>query len=172
MRALYYDKANLVEAFQENDAVFHKSCIAEFNKQKLSRKRKHQETFDDEEERSSNKENIRPLEICNRTSRSTEPKNDLKTVCFFCGANHRKQKLHQCLTLEVHQKVKRIAKELGDTNILSRLCEGDMVALGARYHLKCLAGFYNQYRSHERIECGNSDDDAILAGDYTFISSI
>ena len=159
MRSLYYDKANLVEAFQENDAVFHKSCIAEFNKQKLSRKRKHQETFDDEEERSSNKENIRPLEICNRTSRSTEPKNDLKTV-FFCGANDRKQKLHQCLTLEVHQKVKRIAKELGDTNILSRLCEGDMVALGARYHLKCLAGFYNQYRSHERIECENSDDDA------------
>ena len=79
-RALYYDKANLVEAFQENDAVFDKSCIAEFNKQKLSRKRKHQETFDDEEERSSNKENIRPLEICNRTSRSAEPKNDLKTV--------------------------------------------------------------------------------------------
>ena len=81
-------------------------------------------------------------------------------LCFFCGANDRKQKLHQCLTLEVHQKVKRIAKELGDTNILSRLCEGDMVALGARYHLKCLAGFYNQYRSHERIECENSDDDA------------
>ena len=95
-----------------------------------------------------------------------------KLCFFFCGANDRKQKLHQCLTLEVHQKVKRIAKELGDTNILSRLCEGDMVALGARYHLKCLAGFYNQYRSHERIECGNSDDDAILAGDYTFISSI
>ena len=97
-----------------------------------------------------------------------KPKNEWNCV-FFCGANDRKQKLHQCLTL--HQKVKRIAKELGDTNILSRLCEGDMVALGARY-LKCLAGFYNQYRSHERIECGNSDDDTILEGDYTFISSI
>ena len=84
---------------------------------KLPQKQKHQEIFDDDEESSSNKENIRPLEICNRTSRSTEPKNDLKTV-FFCGANDRKQKLHQCLTLEMHQKVKRIAKELGDTNIL------------------------------------------------------
>ena len=90
---------------------------------------------------------------------------------FFCCANDWKQELHQCLTLEVDQKVKRIAKELGNTNILSRLCGGGMVTLGARYDLKCLAGFYNQYRSHERIECGNSDD-AILAGDYTFISSI
>ena len=92
---------------------------------------------------------------------------------FFCGANDRKQKLHKYLTLEVHQKVKRIAKELGDTKLLSRLCERYMVALGARYHLKCLLGFYNQYRSHERIECGNcDDDDAIMAGDYTFKSSI
>ena len=47
-----------MEAFQENDAVFHKLCIAEFNKQKLLQKRKHQQIFDDEEERSSNKENI------------------------------------------------------------------------------------------------------------------
>ena len=161
-----------MEAFHENDAVFHKSCIAEFNKQKLLRKRKHQETFDDEEERSSNKENIRPLEICKRTSRSTKPNNDLKAIWFFCDTNDRKQKLHQCLTLELHQKVKRIAKELGDTNILSRFCEGDVVALGARYHLKGLVGFYNQYRSHDGIESGNYDDDAILAGDYTFISSI
>ena len=41
--AICNNHQDLVEAFIENQEVFHKSCVSVYNKQKLNRKRKHAE---------------------------------------------------------------------------------------------------------------------------------
>ena len=42
---MFTDSKQLSEAFLENHALFHKSCVSAYNKQKLNRKRKHFEAF-------------------------------------------------------------------------------------------------------------------------------
>ena len=39
--------------------------------------------------------------------------------------------------MDVHHRVKRFAKNLGDTKYLAKISEGDMVAIEAKYHVKC-----------------------------------
>ncbi len=40
--------------------------------------------------------------------------------------------------------------ELQDTQLLSQIEGGDLIARDAKYHLKCLVNFRNRYRSHIR----------------------
>ena len=58
-----------------------------------------------------------------------------------------KVNLHQYEKLSVHGKVERYAKEYGDTAVLAKLSEGDMVATETKYHVKCLVGFYNKHQA-------------------------
>ena len=63
---------------------------------------------------------------------------------FFCdkpGGN-----LHRASTLEVDTIVRKYAIELNDTTLLTKLAAGDMVAIDAIYHTKCIVAFYNRVR--------------------------
>ena len=37
--------------------------------------------------------------------------------------------------------------EMGDTQLLAKLSEGDLIAQEAKYHKKCMTKFSNQYRA-------------------------
>ena len=50
--------------------------------------------------------------------------------------------MHQCQTLQLSNKIRNIAAELGTSNLLAKLSEGD---------LRCLTELYNQYRDFKRI---------------------
>lgn len=52
-------------------------------------------------------------------------------------------------TFHVDQKVRKCASEQGNNVLLSKLSGGDMIALDAKYHAKCLAGLYNKSRCSE-----------------------
>ena len=41
--------------------------------------------------------------------------------------------------MDIDSRVRSVAHELCDVNLLSKLSTGDMVALGAKYHSSCLA---------------------------------
>ena len=43
--------------------------------------------------------------------------------------------------------MKKMAKDLQDTALLTRIEDGDLTALEAKYHLSCLTGLRNKYRS-------------------------
>jgi len=43
-------------------------------------------------------------------------------------------------------------------NIRDNILSSDMVALEAKYHLKCLATLYNRYRAQERKKLSQTDD--------------
>ena len=59
---IYNNDQDLVEAFIENQVVFHKSCVSVYNKYKLNRKQKHAKSFNvrDAPENSSESD---PIEV-------------------------------------------------------------------------------------------------------------
>jgi len=80
-------------------------------------------------------------------------------VCIFCNRDS-EEILHDFTSLEVHNKIRDMAKELGDFELLSRISGGDLVAIEAQYHIGCLTKFRNNYRSLKRKE-ENVDDDSL-----------
>ena len=65
---------------------------------------------------------------------------------FFCEEGDCEEKLHRCETFGGNQKVRNIAYELGDTTIMAKLSEGNMIATEAMYHAKFLINYYNRCR--------------------------
>ena len=127
------DVLHMIVTFLQNNAVFHKSCIAAYNKQKLSHKRKLKECIDAKENHISlNNEETPVDERSARTSRASQEMKNFVSICFFCGTDDNRVNLHQCLTLDVHHRLKRFAKDLGDTKLLAKISEGDMVAIEAK----------------------------------------
>jgi len=57
--------------------------------------------------------------------------------------------LHNASTYDVDAKVCRCAIELEDTALQAKLEPGDMIALEAKYHQKCMVSLYNRARALE-----------------------
>jgi len=55
--------------------------------------------------------------------------------------------LHDFTSLAMDKKIRDMAKELEDFELLSRISGGDLVAIEAQYHIGCLTKFRNSYRS-------------------------
>ena len=70
-----------------------------------------------------------------------------KKVCFFCGEPPGNSGVHEAATFQIDKRVRACAVLLEDTELLAKLSTGDMVALEAKYHSKCLAGLYNRART-------------------------
>lgn len=123
-----------VESFVRNRAVWHKTCYVKFSNTKLERAeaRKRKQTQDAQHNESS------------RVKRKKISKN----VCIFCEMDS--DNLHEVTTLEVDKNVRMIATELQDLDLLAKIAEGDMIAIEAKYHLKCMVSLRNRYRSHLR----------------------
>lgn len=67
-------------------------------------------------------------------------------------------------TLEVDERIRFVAKELNDCKILAKLAEGDVVAIEALYHKKCLSNFYNRLRSKQRSQSYFEKSDELTEG--------
>ena len=147
---MFTDSKQLSEAFLENHALFHKSCVSAYNKQKFNRKRKHFEAFcatDDEPQQTLSESDGAGIRI----NRSNTNLQNFTPSCFFCGEGDSQKKLHRCETFSVHQKVTRFARELQDATMLGKLSEGDMNATEAMYHANCLATYYNKYKRQQSV---------------------
>ena len=82
------------------------------------------------------------------TTRSRHDKIDLtEAICFLCNEPAGSDTLHRACTHDIDAKVRKCAMELEDTDLLAKLAPGDMVALEAKYHTKCLAKLYNRARA-------------------------
>ena len=49
--------------------------------------------------------------------------------------------------MELDGNLREMAQEMQDTDLIGKLSGGDLVAIEAKYHLHCLVGFRNRYRS-------------------------
>ena len=76
--------------------------------------------------------------------------------CFFC--NKTVGKLHKVETLELDSKVRHMAIEMMETDIVAKLTGGDMAATDSVYHSKCLVSFKNRYRAFSKSTVTSSTD--------------
>jgi len=74
-----------------------------------------------------------------------------KAVCLFCGETG---DLHDVMTLEVDEKVRKMATDLQDSALLKHIAGGDMIAIEAKYHKKCMTNLTNRHRA---FLCRNQD---------------
>ena len=75
-------------------------------------------------------------------SRSMKTDSDDEPAWFFCDDTT--GNLTKVETMFLDTRVRQIAKEVRDTKLLAKLSGGDIVAIDAQYHLKCLAAFYGR----------------------------
>ena len=78
-------------------------------------------------------------------------------MCFFCEKIS--NDLHEAATFQIDEHVRKCAAVIGDMKLLSKLSAGDMVAIEARYHTKCLVALYNQARKIETESRDERDQD-------------
>ena len=58
--------------------------------------------------------------------------------------------MHEVTTFEVDFRVRRCAHTLQDLKLLAKLSSGDLIAIEARYHARCLVALYNRAAAVER----------------------
>ena len=90
-----------------NKAVFHKDCVAKYNKSKLVRKRK---LFKKEHKTEQGRiETIKELESAETQRKLTRKGISLKNftpICFFCDKDDSHMKQYMCETFQVQRKIK------------------------------------------------------------------
>ena len=80
-------------------------------------------------------------------------------ICLFRNKPLPDEKLEkrESATRKKDSRVRECAKTLQDTALLAKLSAGDLVALEARYHAKCLVALYNKAK---RAESANKASDS------------
>ena len=124
------------ETFKQREAKFHKSCKEKFNDLKLGRALKRNEKSGCPEEDSS----ILPAKIMRSSFSVTVKKTQEK--CLFCEKSE--GSLHRASSFRLDRRVRKCALILEDAMLLGKLSAGDMIAMDAMYHAKCLAALYNK----------------------------
>ena len=142
-----------------NEAKWHHTCMLRYNNTMLRRAEKrthpnHEDTRSDDDV-SHKRSRLRPS--------STEA-NASKASCFFCGQSAGSDGLHEASTFQIDRRVMESAALLGDTFLLARLSMGDMVALEAKYHAKCLLALYNRARKVKTDAQQETDRECELSG--------
>ena len=124
-----FDENNLSLSFITNSASFHKNCKNKFNDLKIDRAKKRSATSD-----------TTVPEVPKKITRRSISSLDIKDNCFFC--NKDEGILHKVTTYRLDRRVRKCAFMLQDTVLLTKLSEGDMIALDAVYHKNCLTNLY------------------------------
>ena len=141
------DGTGILETLRRNNALYHKSCYDNTNDVHLLRLQKRHER------RSST--NDEPSSSQKRT------KTELgKLLCIFCGNQDIKENL--CAAGELHssdrncnashvelltESWKKMALKLGELDIYSKLCVGDLRANEVFYHKHHYVAFRNRYHA-------------------------
>ncbi|KAK3884794.1 hypothetical protein Pcinc_010980 [Petrolisthes cinctipes] len=66
--------------------------------------------------------------------------------------------LHEVSTFDTDKNIRDMITELNDTQLLTRICGGDLMAMEAKYHLSCMVKLRNRHRSLIRKQSQVPDD--------------
>lgn len=138
------------ETLMHNKASWHKSCRCKFNTTKLKRAEK------------------RKVEVTanyvsdQRYTRSKTDTGSGSSICFFCDETLSDDEHREASTLELDSKVRKCALFLEDQSLLAKLSTGDMIAIEAKYHPRCLTELYNRVRGKERKQKSDHRTDDML----------
>ena len=73
------------------------------------------------------------------------------STCFFCETPLPDEKIRrrESATKKINERIEECATKRQNTALLAKLSAGDLVALEAKYHARCLVALYNKA---ERLE--------------------
>ncbi|KAE8737192.1 hypothetical protein FOCC_FOCC017347, partial [Frankliniella occidentalis] len=151
-----------------NKAKWHKSCISQFRdvprfQALLKRLKEEQDKVADADAPPCAGEAGADGPGRQTRSAGVGPVHLKSNVCFLCKSVDSLENLHLCSTKEVHEHISESARKVGDTELLAILATADVIALEAKYHLKCLTKLYNKARRLGTRE-NKSDGGAMCEG--------
>ena len=82
--------------------------------------------------------------------------------CLFCEKSDGKEKLRNFSTLEAGENVHNMVCDLQDTELMVKTTGADLVALEAKYHLKCLVNLQHRHRSFLRAKIAENQSEERL----------
>ena len=140
---LSFDEDINVDHLVRHRAQWHKSCRTKFNLNKLDRAQKRKRTVSSETRAPDQKRH-----------RQREPLD--KSTCIFCRGSS--EHLHEFMTIKAGNNVRVMATDLQENALLTRIEGGDLIALDAKYHLRCLTALRNRHRSlmRQRQDCSDN----------------
>ena len=131
------DEGHGIEAAMvENKAQYHQTCRLKYNETMLKRAKKRACSEDPDQQSECKLRRSQPI-------RAPEMRQD---ICFFCRQPAGNEGLREAATFKLDNRVRTAATLLQDTELLGRLSAGDMVAIEAKYHARCLLGLYHRVR--------------------------
>ena len=139
-----------IDILTENNAKWHKSCRVKYSGPMLERALKKHSVNDNSEEGSQASKII-----CTRSSLGKHiEKNIDGHLCLFCDETVRKDDKYRRVasTFDIDFRVRKCATDLSDSNLLTKLALGDLVALEAEYHATCLSRFYYKHSKAMQFE--------------------
>ena len=104
-------ETSLTDAFIKNSAIFHKTCVTAYNRDKL-KKASH-----------ANEDTPLPAKYACCTCCNIDVSN-FASLCFFCDQTG---ELHETISIDKHAQY--MAEELNDTKLIARLVAGGMCAM-------------------------------------------
>eukprot|EP00058_Branchiostoma_floridae_P011619 XP_002597107.1 hypothetical protein BRAFLDRAFT_76362 [Branchiostoma floridae] len=152
------DEGNGINAtFKEQSARWHKSCYLKFGNTKLERakERKRKST---EEEDSPSKRVFTRSSLTDENGVCVQP--DSKScICFLCDKGGTNETLHEVSTFQLDYRVRKCAQDIQDDDLLAKLSGGDLIALEAKYHARCLVSLYNRASRMVHQKAGGSNEE-------------
>ena len=136
------DGSGLYNTLLKHEASWHKSCKDKVNSTKLKRaeKRRNAEELLPHSPRKTRRTSLFGPSDC---------ENNDEELCFFCNQVAGSLGLQKASTFELDRKVRESAIKLKRNDLLAKLSSGDMIAIDAKYHARCLVSLYNDLRSLE-----------------------
>lgn len=97
----------------------------------------------------------------NSGMKSTSGTGILEEKCIFCEKKDRKhkgcrEKLHLCITTAIQESIFEEAKQLRDTNFISKISGIDFIAKEVRYHQICRVEYSNKAKSSKKVKDSSS----------------
>ena len=132
---LTFNEDLTTDVLVKNRGMWHRSCYLKFNSTKLQRAKqgRKRQLENSAERRKSKRQNSSVVR---------------EEVCIFCSEED--GWLHQCSTMSLDRELRKMAIEMQDAVMLSKISGGDLVAIEAKCHLNCLVSYRNKYRSMQR----------------------
>ena len=134
--------SDVEKLFLEKKVSWHHSCkslITESKLTKLSSKRK-------------SEGEVGAVPVLKKITRSQIPKFDPNT-CFVPGCSietSEDEQLHEVMSKELDERFRSYAMTMNDSELLTKLAPGDLIALEAKYHSTCVLAYFNRVRSKLR----------------------
>ena len=160
LNRLITEGLTLRNSLEKNNALYHHTCAAKYNQQKLDRAIKKFNRIPDPHHEADVQS-----PPCKRRSEGAQIHSTRDFVCCFCSQSDIESNLHAAGTLhatysrtdishvdQLTERWRSMAVVIGNDNLLRSLSAGDVAANEIFYHGQCLKNFHNAFRKAQGSE--------------------